>query len=66
MGNALRFFGEAQNVLAPSGRILFAEPRGHVSGRAFQESLAVAMQAGLRQTESLKIARSHAAILERV
>jgi ubiquinone/menaquinone biosynthesis C-methylase UbiE len=66
MGNALRFFGEAKSVLAPSGRILFAEPRGHVSGRAFQESLAVAMQAGLRQTESLKIARSHAAILERV
>jgi ubiquinone/menaquinone biosynthesis C-methylase UbiE len=66
MGNALRFFGEAKSVLAPSGRILFAEPRGHVSAGAFQESLAVATQAGLRQIESLKIARSHAAILERV
>ena len=65
VGNAARFFGEIQSVLTPRGRVLFAEPRGHVSEGAFQESLAVAKQNGLHETESLKIVRSHAAILER-
>lgn len=65
VGNASRFFGEVQRVLTPRGRVLFAEPRGHVSERDFQESLAVAKHHGLQPTDSLKIARSHAAILER-
>jgi len=65
VGNAARFFGEIQSVLTPCGRVLFAEPRGHVPERAFQESLSVAKQSGLHKTKSLKIARSHAAILER-
>jgi ubiquinone/menaquinone biosynthesis C-methylase UbiE len=65
VGNASRFFGEVQSVLTPRGRVLFAEPSGHVSERDFQESLSVAKHNSLQQTESLKIARSHAAILER-
>ena len=65
VGDAARLFGEIESVLTPRGRLLFAEPRGHVSARAFQESLGVAKQNGLHQTGSLKIARSHAAILER-
>jgi len=65
VANATRFFGEIESVLTPRGRVLFAEPRGHVSEQAFQESLAVAKQNGLHKTESLKITRSHAAILER-
>jgi ubiquinone/menaquinone biosynthesis C-methylase UbiE len=65
VGDASRFFGEVQSVLTPRGQVLFAEPRGHVSARAFQESLSVAKQNGLHQTESVKIARSHAVILER-
>ncbi len=65
VGNATRFFAEIQSVLTPRGRVLFAEPRGHVSEPDFQESLSLAKQNGLHQTESLKIARSHAAILDR-
>ncbi|MCX5735096.1 MAG: methyltransferase domain-containing protein [candidate division NC10 bacterium] len=65
VGNVTRFFGEVQSVLTPRGRVLFAEPRGHVSAQAFQESLSVAKRNGLHQTESVKISRSHAAILER-
>jgi ubiquinone/menaquinone biosynthesis C-methylase UbiE len=64
VGDAARFFGEVQSVLTPRGRVLFAEPRGRVSDRAFHESLAVAMQNALRKTEYLKIARSRAAMLE--
>jgi ubiquinone/menaquinone biosynthesis C-methylase UbiE len=65
VGNAVRLFGEVRSVLKPGGRALLAEPRGHVSERAFQETLSVAEHNGLRKIDSLKIARSHAAILER-
>ena len=63
--NAARLFGEIQGALTSRGRVLFAEPRGHVSEQAFQESLALAKQNGLHKTGPVKIARSHAAILER-
>ena len=66
IGDAARFFREVQSVLKPRGRVLFAEPRGHVSERAFQEALSVAEHNGLQEFDSLKIARSRAAILERV
>jgi SAM-dependent methyltransferase len=66
VGKANRFFSEIQSVLKPLGRLLFAEPKGHVSERAFQESLAVAERNGLRKVDSLQITRSHAVLLERV
>jgi len=66
VGNAARVFRELQSVLKPRGRVLFAEPKGHVSERAFHESLSVAEHNGLQKVGSLKIARSHAAILEQV
>jgi len=63
VGNVAGFFSEVQGVLKPKGRVLFAEPRGHVSERAFQESLSIAEHNGLQQVDSLKIARSHAVVL---
>ena len=66
VGDAARFFSEVQSVLKPRGRVLLAEPRGHVSKRAFEETLCVAAHNGLQKIDSLQIARSHAAILERV
>jgi len=65
VGDATRFFSEVQGVLRPHGRVLFAEPRGHVSERAFQESLSIAAQSGLAKLDSLKIPRTHAVVLER-
>ena len=65
VGNAARFFEEVQSVLKPGGRVLFAEPKGHVPEQDFQESLAAARQGGLHEIESLKIARSRARLLER-
>ena len=64
--DATRFFREVHAALKPHGRVLFAEPSGHVSERAFQETLSFAEQSGLRNVDSAKIARSRAAILERV
>ena len=65
VGDATRFFSEVQGVLRPHGRVLFAEPRGHVSERAFQESLSIAAQSGLAKLDSLNIPRTHAVVLER-
>jgi ubiquinone/menaquinone biosynthesis C-methylase UbiE len=66
VGDATRLFREVHGVLKSRGRVLFAEPRGHVSERAFQQTLSVAEHSGLQKLNSLSIARSHAAILERV
>lgn len=66
VGKATRFFQEVQSVLKPRGRVLVAEPKGHVSEPDFRETLAVAAHNGLAKIDSLKIWRSHAAILERV
>lgn len=66
VGDASRFFREIHDVLKPGGRLLFAEPSGHVSEQAFRDSLSAAERSGLRNVEPLSIARSHAAILEPV
>lgn len=63
-GDAARLFREVKSALKPRGRILFVEPKGHVSGLDFDDSLAIAEECGLRSTLPLKIRRSHAAILE--
>jgi len=65
VGDASRFFREVHGVLKPHGRVLFAEPRGHVSEQAFQQALSAAEANGLRKVDSLNVTRSHAVILER-
>lgn len=41
------FFAEAALVMKPGGRLLFAEPAGHVNDTEFQAELAVAAKGGL-------------------
>jgi ubiquinone/menaquinone biosynthesis C-methylase UbiE len=65
VGYAGRFFSEVQRVLKRRGRVLFGEPRGHVSERAFEESLSFATQSGLTKVDTPKIARTHAVVLEK-
>ena len=60
-----RFFSEVYVTLRPGGRVLYVEPRGHVRGDAFHESLAIAARTGLCRIDSLRIPWSHGALLEK-
>ncbi|MCX6629133.1 MAG: hypothetical protein NTW28_16060, partial [Candidatus Solibacter sp.] len=59
------FFAEAALAMKSGGRLLFAEPAGHVSDTEFQAQLAVAGRAGLDVVDRPSIRRSHAALLEK-
>lgn len=58
-----RLFGELSACLVPGGRLLVAEPRGHVDAAMFQETLSMAEACGLVVRERPKIRWSHAALL---
>jgi ubiquinone/menaquinone biosynthesis C-methylase UbiE len=57
------FLAEIQHVLVPGGRLLIAEPKGHVSGEALEETVASARKAGLSVIEHPDIKRSRAVLL---
>ncbi len=59
-----RFFAEVRRTLAPGGKVLVAEPRGHVSAAAFDDTLAAAARAGLRRGAAPEMWRSRTAVLE--
>lgn len=63
--DAGRFFAELGAAVKPGGRVLFVEPRGHVSPAAFEASLAAAARAGFRRGPGPAFWRSHTALLER-
>jgi len=58
-------FLEIAAGLKPGGRLLVAEPRGHVRLAAFEAELAAAAKAGLTVIERPSIAGSHAALLKK-
>jgi len=61
--DASRFFDEVLRTLAPGGRLLLAEPSGHVKAAAFEATLAAAARAGLRAEPGPAIRRSRTAML---
>ena len=63
--NQRRFLTEAAAALAPGGRLLVAEPRGHVSEKDFQATLSTAEHTGLRVESRPEIWRSRSAVLRR-
>jgi len=63
--DAGRFFAEVAQALAPGGRLLLAEPRGHVSDGEFAGTLAAAAASGLREVDRPSIPRSVSALMAR-
>jgi ubiquinone/menaquinone biosynthesis C-methylase UbiE len=59
------FFAAAHRALKPGGRLLFAEPKGHVSKDAFNQSLEAAARAGFSLLGEHHIPRARAVVLTR-
>ncbi len=60
-----RLFGEFFRLLKLEGKLLLAEPKGHVSEEAFERTLAIAGESGLSPLKNLKIFRSYAVLLQK-
>jgi SAM-dependent methyltransferase len=61
----VRLFREIAGSLGPDGRVLFGEPKWHVSEKEFSVLLTNGREAGLRQVERLSLRSLHAAVLVR-
>jgi len=59
--NLRAFFNEVHSCLVGGGRLLLAEPRGHVSARAFGKMIAMAEETGLNVENEPRIRFSRAA-----
>ena len=59
-----RLLGEIHRCLKPSGRLLVAEPKIHVPGRAFQQTVSTAEELGFRVVEKPWVRWCHAVLLE--
>ena len=59
----VRLFSQIRDILNPTGRVLLAEPVGHVSEKEFQDTLTLASSAGLTLIGQPKIRRSRSALL---
>ena len=53
-------------LLKTGGIVLFAEPRGHVSKTAFENSLDLALSQGFEEVKKIEVNGSHAVVLKTV
>lgn len=63
--DAAPFLAEIADALAPGGRFLIAEPRGHVSEKALEGTTATARRAGLSVVDRPDVKRSRSVLLEK-
>ncbi len=63
--NPAALFKDIHQALKPGGKLLFAEPSGHVRAEAFETSLEQAKRVGLVLEARPQIRRMHAAVLVR-
>ena len=63
--SAKSFFIQTFNALKSKGKLLFSEPSGHVSKKAFNKSLSLAEKAGFKINRTPGTRRSRSALLEK-
>lgn len=63
--DAFNFLKQVRAVLKPSGKLLLAEPKGHVTINEFKKTLSIAQELGFKPIDSPVISLSHAAVLEK-
>ena len=63
--DAVRFFSEIHKTMKPAGRLLVAEPKGHVSEKDFETTITIAEQNGFTVTDRPQIKRSRTVLLEK-
>lgn len=63
--DASRLLAETRSLLVPGGRLLIAEPKGHVRKAAFEKTVTAATRAGLVVAERPEVRRGRTALLER-
>jgi ubiquinone/menaquinone biosynthesis C-methylase UbiE len=60
-----RFIRECANALAPGGRLLIAEPSGHVSADDFKETISTAVDLGLERYDAPAIRKCRTALFSK-
>ena len=63
--NKEQFFNEIGTILKPQGQVLIVEPPFHVSKSAFEETIRIAANAGLKVIERPKMFFSRAVLLKK-
>ena len=60
-----RFLGQVAVVLKPGGKVLYVEPRMHVTQKRFEEILGYAKDAGFAVNDYPRVGMSRSAVLEK-
>jgi len=60
------FLRQVHAILKPSGKLLLAEPKGHVTFSEFKKTLSIAQGLGFKPIDSPVISLSHAAVFEKL
>ncbi len=59
-----RFFSQVRPVMKRTGRLLIAEPKGHVTGQEFDNAVSIARRTGFEAVQEIGIRRCHAVLLQ--
>jgi ubiquinone/menaquinone biosynthesis C-methylase UbiE len=63
--NESKLFKEVSACLKPGGKILFAEPKGHVTESQVMKSISIAEGYGLKKAQEYNINKCHSVILNK-
>ena len=58
-----RLLSEISAAMKQNGKLLIAEPKGHVSGKGFDQTVSASQHAGFRVISDVSIRRSYAVLL---